>query len=155
MKLVVILFAILLIVIVGIQFSQKYFKENISFFSQKDSIAIKNKSFNLLYAKSDKEKEIGLSEKTSLPEDQAMLFIFDKPDFYPFWMRDMKFPIDIIFIKDNKIVTIFSSAQPPKATGDALPIYKPETPVNMVLEINAGLSDKYGFKKGDDVKINK
>lgn len=154
MRLVLLLFVVLLLVIVGIQFSQKYFKENISFFTQKDIITIKNKSFNLLYAKSNKEKEVGLSEKKSLPEDQAMLFTFDTAGLYPFWMRDMKFPIDIIFINNNKIVTIFS-AQPPKFTSDALPIYKPDEPANMVLEINAGLSDKYGFKKGDDVKINK
>ncbi len=155
MKLILLLFAVLLLIIVGIQFSQKYFTGNISIFSQGPTATIKNQSFKLNYAKSEKEREIGLSQKKSMPENYGMLFTFDKADLYPFWMRDMEFPIDIIYINNNKIVTIYSSAQPPKNTTDSLPIYKPDNAANMVLEINAGLSDKYGFQKGDEVKISK
>ena len=81
-----------------------------------------------------------------------MLFPFEKADYYSFWMKNMKFPIDIIYINKNHIVTIHQNIKPPKTKEESLPIYKPEDPSDTVLEINAGLSEKYKFKKGDTVK---
>jgi uncharacterized protein len=82
-----------------------------------------------------------------------MLFVFDKADYYSFWMKNMKFPIDIIFIRGDKIVSISKNAVAPKSADASLPIYKPEAPVDKVLEINSGLSDKHNIKKGDKVEI--
>ena len=82
-----------------------------------------------------------------------MLFPFEKPGYYSFWMKNMKFPIDIIFIKSGKIVTIHKDVMPPKNLTDALPIYNPKEPADTVLEINAGLSEDYKFKEGDEVKL--
>ena len=45
----------------------------------------------------------GLSERQSLAEDKGMLFLFEKPDHYAFWMKGMEFPLDIIFINGDKI----------------------------------------------------
>src|SRR5258708_4958367 len=67
---------------------------------------IQNHEFQLIIAKTEEQKQIGLSKNTKLDQNQAMLFIFDKPDYYRFWMKDMKFPIDIIFIKDNIILKL-------------------------------------------------
>jgi uncharacterized protein len=113
---------------------------------------IKNHSFDLLLAKTEKEKEIGLSNNKSLPLNQGMLFKFNSASYYSFWMKNMKFPIDIIFMKNNKIVTIYSKVKPPAQSNNQLAIYQPEEPADAVLEINAGLSDKYGFKK--DITVN-
>ena len=148
------LFALLLAIVGGIAFFQKGDWKNIPIpFTKTPTATIDNQKFTLLVAKSAKEKEVGLSDKTSLPQDTGMLFHFEQPDYYSFWMKNMKIPIDIVYINKNHIVTIFQNAQPPKSDQEALTIFKPEEPADTVLEINAGLSQKYNFKKGDGVKI--
>ena len=118
------------------------------------SVSIKNKTFYVDIAKTDQEKGEGLSIYDKLPSANGMLFIFEKPDYYSFWMKNMKFAIDIIYIKDNKITDIYKDVPPPKSKNEFLPIIKPKEQSDTVLEINAGLCDKYNFKKGDSVIIN-
>ncbi len=108
--------------------------------------------FSVSVAKSDKDKQIGLSSKENLPKDQGMLFVFDQPDYYSFWMKNMKFPIDIIYINGDKVTTVIKDAKPVQ-NGD-LPIYQPSEKSDKVLEINAGLSDQYGIKNGTEIKVN-
>jgi uncharacterized membrane protein (UPF0127 family) len=115
---------------------------------------VNNYSFHLEIAKTQKEKEIGLSKYNNIANDFGMLFPFEKADYYAFWMKDMKFPIDIIFIRNNKIVTIFKNVPAPKSNNQSPPIYKPSELSDTVLEINAGLSEKYNFQKNQVVKIN-
>lgn len=121
---------------------------------QTATATINNRVFKLLVARTEEEKQIGLSKFDSLPKDKAILFIFEKADFYHFWMRDMKFPIDIIFINDDKIVTIHQDLKSPKSQDENIPTYTSDEPADKVLEINAGLSKKYNFKKGDKVKVS-
>jgi uncharacterized membrane protein (UPF0127 family) len=82
-----------------------------------------------------------------------MLFVFEQPDYYSFWMKDMKFPIDIIFINKNKIVDIFQDVPVPKNNNN-LPTYTTGEKADKVLEINAGLSNTYKIKIGDNVLLN-
>ena len=77
---------------------------------------INNHEFKLQIAKTAREKEVGLSKYEKLSKDIGMLFPFEKPDYYSFWMKQMKFSIDIIYIKDGKIVTIYKNVTPPKKT---------------------------------------
>ena len=114
---------------------------------------INNHTFNLEIAKTSKEKEIGLAKYNNIPQNSGMLFSFEKPGSYSFWMKNMKFPIDIIFIRNNKIIKIFNNVPAPKLDNQQLPTYAPNQLSDTVLEINAGLSDKYNFKNGDKVKI--
>jgi uncharacterized membrane protein (UPF0127 family) len=114
---------------------------------------IEGHSFILELAKNPSEQQKGLSNRNSLPLDHGMLFIFDQPSYVGFWMKDMEFPIDIIFIHDNEIVSIVENTPPPISNDATLPIYKPEHPSDKVLEINAGLAKKYHIKKGDRVDI--
>ena len=116
------------------------------------SISIKDQTFTITIVKTEAERQKGLSGRASLPLDEGMLFLFDKPDSYAIWMKNMKFPIDIIFIRDDKIVTITENAKP--ATTGEPPIYQPSQPSDKILEINAGLSKKNNFKPGDTVKIS-
>lgn len=114
---------------------------------------IDNHTFNLYVAKSDKDKQIGLSKYKNIDNTKGMVFSFSKPNYYPFWMKEMKFPIDIIYIKDGKIVTIYKNV--PTPTNDSsLPIYNSKAPADRVLEVNAGLSQKYNFKEGDRVAFS-
>jgi len=100
----------------------------------------------------------GLSGRTSMEEDQGMLFDFKnsqttKPGF---WMIDMKFDLDLIWIKDNRVIEITKSVPHPKTGTDSseLPIYYPEHAIDTVVEVNSGFSDRRGIKVGDVLTFN-
>lgn len=124
-------------------------------FSSPSTVKIKEKTFNVSLAKSKEQLMVGLSKTNKLDENKGMLFIFDKKDYHAFWMKDMKFPIDIIFIDDTKVVDIAHAAQPLKEGESVLgsQIYKPQKKANRVLEINSGLANKYGIKASDTVEF--
>jgi len=94
----------------------------------------------------------GLSGRKSLGEFEGMLFILPQPSLPGFWMLDMKFPIDIIWIKDQQIVGWVSAW--PVPAGEQLPIYYPPESVDMVLELNAGSLDNLGIKIGDNIQFS-
>lgn len=103
------------------------------------------------------KREKGLSGRVRLAENEGLLFIFDQKGVYPtFWMKGMLMPIDIIWIKDLKIAKIDKSVPAPKpATADkSLTLYYPDSPIDYVLEVNSGFSDKNNLKAGDTVKID-
>ena len=93
----------------------------------------------------------GLGGREKLEKGRGMLFVFDEPDIYPFWMKDMRFPIDIIWILDDKVVEIWEDAPPP--TGSKIPRYIPKNKANFVLEIPAGEAERYNIKIGDRVNL--
>lgn len=123
------------------------------FVSKKSTkVTIDNQTFRVMVAKTDKEKQIGLSNKKQIAKDQGMIFIFDNSDLYSFWMKNMEFPIDIVYINGNQVTTVISNAKVPNSNTN-LTIYQPEDKSDKVLEINAGLSNKYNIKKGSTVTI--
>ncbi len=154
MKKVLLVFALLLIVVGAMFFTQNYLikGEKLSFFKKNPTVTIDGRNFKVAVAASQQEREVGLSETKSLSQNQGMIFLFEKPGYYSFWMKNMKFPIDIVYINNNTIVTIKNNAAPPKNNNESLTIYTPTTPSDKVLEIQAGLSEKYNFKNGDKVK---
>lgn len=152
MKTIILLFAILFGLIFGIIFFQNP-NNKIPLLGKTPKAKIDNQTFDVTIAKSSTEKEIGLSEKNNLSQNEGMLFLFDNADYYAFWMKKMKFPIDIIYIKDGKIITIYKNIPAPKNADENLPIYQPKSPADKVLEINAGLSSKYKFQEGDSVNF--
>lgn len=119
----------------------------------KPYVMISNKYFDAEIAITDIQKNIGLSKYSDIKSDFAMVFPFDKPGYYGFWMKGMKFSIDIIYVRDRKIITIFKNVPYPKSKTQELSQYTPNQIANTVIEIKAGLSDKYNFKKGDKVII--
>lgn len=95
----------------------------------------------------------GLGGRDSLPLDQSMLFVFPEAKKYQFWMKGVKFPLDMIFIADAKVVDIIKNV-PTLTEGvddSAVPRYQPVIPVDMVLEVNAGFVDTHSIKIGDNV----
>ena len=115
-------------------------------------VRITDQTFNAQVARTDTEKQIGLSETEVLGENDGMLFVFDEPDFYSFWMKDMKFPIDIIYINGDKITTIIKNASP-SSSAENLVIYQPKEKSDKVFEINAGLADQLNLKEGMTINI--
>ncbi len=97
----------------------------------------------------------GLSGRPSLAEDEGMLFVFDHSGKYGFWMKDMLFPIDMIWINEDQVVVHIERNATPSSYFVTNP---PQTYVNTpdakyVLEINSGASEKYGVYLGTKVKI--
>lgn len=94
-------------------------------------------------------RERGLSGRKDMPLNHAMLFLFEKPDYYGIWMKDMHFPIDIFWIKNGVVVDLEENIQP----SYPLYIYKPDVPAEMVLETRAGLAKANGITIGDTARI--
>lgn len=107
--------------------------------------------FDLDVANNAISRARGLSGREPLGENEGMLFIFEKPDIYSFWMKGMKFPLDIIWISEGRVVEI-SENLPPAIFPD-LKTYSPTQPVNMVLEVNAGTVRSCGIKLGDSLEL--
>lgn len=117
-------------------------------------VRVKTLDITAEIAETDKEKGKGLSKRESLPISEGMLFVYEKPAIYTFWMKDMKFPIDIVWIdKDRKIVDMALNAQPEPDTDDDLQHYKPAGESQYILEINAGLVAANGLAIGDEVNL--
>lgn len=93
----------------------------------------------------------GLSGRKSLKDDQGMLFIFETLGIYKFWMKDMNFPIDIIWFDGNqKIVYIEKNVLP-----ESYPkLFGPDEETKYVLEVVAGFSQKNDLKVGDTFRLN-
>lgn len=97
------------------------------------------------YARTPDEQLKGLSGRAALPEGNGMLFVFDSLDAHPFWMPDMKFAIDMIWIgKDKKIVYIKDNATPESYPA----VFKSGTPALYVLEVPSGFAAKSGWIVG-------
>ena len=110
-------------------------------------------TINLDIALTDKQKHEGLSIKSSMKENEGMLFIFEEPTLQSFWMKGMKFPIDIIWLDENlSIVYIEKSLNPCKSWVNC-PSYKPTAEALYVLETISGFSEEHDLKIGDKINI--
>ncbi len=117
------------------------------------TVTVRNTSFAVDVAVTRKEKEVGLGFRDSLAPDRGMLFVYDHKEVFPFWMKNMRFPIDIIWIDDRTIVDISKNVPVSDKPVGELPIYHPIVPVDKVLEVNAGVTDTYNIAIGDKVVI--
>lgn len=129
----------------------------------KKEIKINNAVFSVEIASTTIEQSRGLSGRDSLPQDSGMLFLFNYPGVQSFWMKDMKFPIDIIWIGNNSsssenndwngnVLGFAENASiQPNAELWKLKIYNSPNGVSSVLEVNAGTVKKDNIKIGDTV----
>ncbi len=93
------------------------------------------------------ERAQGLSGRSGLREDEGMLFLFEVPARHQFWMQDMTFPIDIIWIRQGEIVDMAMDVPPPGPDG-SLPVYTPREAADAVLEVRAGFAATHGLRAG-------
>lgn len=85
----------------------------------------------------DEDRAMGVMFRPSLPEDRGLLFVFEQPDFHGFWMKNCRFPIDMVWLdSDHRVVHIAESVPP--CTKDPCPTYAPMRKASFVLEVNAG-----------------
>lgn len=119
-------------------------------------VKIGNSTVVVETAFTEEERQKGLSGRTSLIKDRGMVFSFGQSGqsaISPFfWMKGMLIPLDIIWINDYRVVKIHKNVPPePEKSDDKLTKYYPDGPIDNVVEVNAGFSDKYNIKVGDNV----
>ncbi|HEY4523588.1 MAG TPA: DUF192 domain-containing protein [Candidatus Paceibacterota bacterium] len=116
------------------------------------SVTIGNKVFNVELADTFAKRERGLSGRSDIGSD-GMLFIFDTPGTYQFWMKDMKFSLDFIWIKNGRVVGTDIDIQSPKE-GETPATISSSSEANYVLEVPVGTVRKYGVDTGNQVEIS-
>jgi hypothetical protein len=105
-------------------------------------------------------REQGLSGRTSLPEGTGMLFVFQQDGNWGFWMKDMNFPIDIIFISATPtpgagtVVSVAPNASPEGYHQNPPQVFYPPTAVRYVLEVPAGFAAAHGVVPGTTLQFN-
>jgi uncharacterized membrane protein (UPF0127 family) len=106
------------------------------------------KTFKTEVAATESSRELGLSGRDSIAADYAMLFVFDFPDYHGFWMKDMKFAIDMIWLDADKKIIYMKKDVKPETYPEG---YRPDKKDSYVVEVAAGTSDQLGLKVGDTV----
>lgn len=98
----------------------------------------------------------GLSGRNGLGVNEGMLFLFEEAAYYPFWMKGMKFPIDIVWIAGNTIVGFEERIPSEENVSDGeLTIYTPPEPVDKVLELAAGRVNLLRASVGDTMFLRR
>lgn len=104
------------------------------------------RSFSLEVAATEPSRELGLGGRTSLPANHGMLFVFDQVKPECFWMKDMHFSIDMIWVSaDKKVVHIEPNVSPSTYPNS----FCPEAPVKYVIELNAGMAQAADIHDGE------
>ncbi len=143
-----------------------------------EKLRVGNQTIFVEIATTPGEQQQGLSGREALTDNEGMLFDFrPTPPSLPlprggiknnsppyqggvegglrpgFWMKDMKFSLDLIWIKNQTIIAITKNVPYPKNGAAQLPLYYPPSAIDSVLEVNAGWTDRHQIVVGDEVKF--
>ena len=120
----------------------------------KKTVLINGFKVLLAIASTDELRIKGLSGSEKLNENEGMLFLFDKPSKQGFWMNEMKYPIDIIWLNANNSVVHVEKSLDPCKIFLACPVYSPQSDSLYVLELSAGFADRHSIKNGTNIDLN-
>jgi len=106
-------------------------------------------------AQTSEEKKQGLSGVEKLKDDEGMLFVLPGKTRPVFWMKDMNFALDAVWIANGKVVDLTENVPAPLAetTDSQIVRFQPKTTVDMVLEVNAGWIKENNIEIGDSFKL--
>ncbi len=110
-------------------------------------VVINNALIKVEVADTQAKRKSGLGGREKLASDEGMLFVFDGSGKHPFWMKGMKFPLDIIWLDRGEVVDIATLFPPTKETPEPK-IHASTQVADRVLELNAGMADELGIKPG-------
>ena len=143
---VILLFAFAILLVLVFPFSNFSNKE--TSFEKNILLQINGIEFVVEPAVNDEEKVSGLSPRSSLEEKHGMLFMYEEAGSHEFWMKDMKFPLDFVWIdSERKVVDVTENVSPESYPEK----FSPSVPVNYILEVPAGSVKKFDIKTGDQV----
>ena len=114
------------------------------------TISIGDTVISVEVADTEGSREQGLSGRSDLRSGKGMLFVFDTDGTWGIWMKDMQFPIDIVWVDVfGTVVTVAENVAP-----DTYPkVFNPSAPARYVLELPAGFTAEQGIKEGSIIKI--
>lgn len=114
------------------------------------NVTFNNHTFHVEFANTQTAREQGLSQRDSIAANGGMLFDFGKNGDWRMWMVQMRFPIDIVWLKqDGTVVHVKENAQP----ADYPEVYKSDTPAWYVVELPSGTAQSIGIKEGSIATI--
>ncbi len=109
--------------------------------------------FEVKIADSDAERQQGLSGRETIGAD-GLLFVLEETKTPGIWMKDMRFAIDIVWLLDGKVVDVSKNAVPEPGVADTeLTIYRPDQPVDAILEVVTGDAERFGLFEGVKVGV--
>lgn len=116
-----------------------------------DFVAIRGRRVSIELAETPEQQQRGLGERDALAWDHGMLFLYDDPGFYAFWMKGMRFDIDIVWLREGRIVDVSHRVQ--HVPGSNGPTVRPRELADAVLEVPAGYAEAHGWRPGDAARI--
>lgn len=141
---VVLVLGIMILCLIGFNSYQNFLSAKLP----TKTIQVAGHALEVEVANTELTRAHGLSDRTTIAKDTGMLFVFPTAGFYEFWMKDMHFPIDMIWVGvDHKIVSINENVSP-----DTYPqLFSPKEPALYVIEVGAGYAENYRVSVGDEV----
>jgi uncharacterized membrane protein (UPF0127 family) len=111
-------------------------------------VELKGQRFHIEVVDTEPLRQLGLMHRESLPPDQGMLFVFDRPQRLAFWMKDTLIPLDILYF-DEQLRLVSVSRNVPPCKSAVCPNYPSAGPALYTLELNAGKAAELGVARGD------
>lgn len=125
---------------------------NIQAFASEAILSINNNIIKVELAITEEEHRKGLMNRTSLGTNNGMLFIYDEPQLFSFWMKNTLIPLDIIFISSDNVI-LEKIENIPLCHIDPCNTYNNRRAAQYVLELPAGNTKKLGLTIGDVIEI--
>lgn len=110
-----------------------------------DDVAVR-----LEFAETEEKRQKGLSGRANLARGTGLFFVFPESDLHGIWMRDMRFPIDIIWFNED-LVVVDTAMNVTPATFPK--VFQPQAPARYILETNYGFVEVYGIEPGDKAEF--
>lgn len=119
---------------------------------EKEIVRFQNYYFEVELAQNYWQRAKGLMFKKDMEENQGMLFVFPKSGLYNFWMKNVKFPLDLIWIDQEKKIVDLKLQQQPCLSNPCSAI-KPKVKAQYVLELKGGMASKTGMTVGSQLEF--
>lgn len=120
---------------------------------QEPYVTIGDARITVEIADDEQERQLGLGYRNFLAEDRGMLFMYDYPRPYGFWMKETLIPLDMIWIRDGKVVDMAENVQVEEDPSSPTKTYSPKEAAVWILEANGGWANKHGVEIGDAVEL--
>ena len=111
-------------------------------------VELAGQRFTVELADDDAERARGLMFRDAMAEDRGMLFVHDTQEPQPYWMKNTRIALDILYFDNDRKLVAQQRDVPPCSLGDACPSYPSNAPARYVLELNAGQAEKLKLQDG-------
>ena len=117
------------------------------------SVVLRDTRFTVEIADDPGEQQLGLMFRDVMPDEQGMLFIFQREEPRSFWMKNTRITLDILYFDSAQILVSMHQNVPPCRTPQC-PGYPSNKPARYVLELNGGIASRLGVSLGDHLEVD-